>query len=66
MTENEPDFKWHRYKNGSKKPDHGKLLYEVKEPKWFLADPSHRTKVYGGGMYGIVKMTKPMHNGDAE
>jgi hypothetical protein len=46
--------------------DHGKLQHEVEEPKMFLADRSHHTIVYGGGVYSIVKTTKPIHNRDAQ
>jgi hypothetical protein len=37
-AEKEPGFQWPRYKTG---PDKGKLGFDVKEVKTFLADPSH-------------------------
>ena len=41
-----------------KKPDNGKLPLDVPEPQLFLADPSHRKKVYGKYVYKIAKDTK--------
>lgn len=44
--------------NGAYKLDNGKLPLDVPEPKMFLADPSHRKKVYSGYMYKIATDTK--------
>ena len=50
----DPDnFIWPRYQGKTKLKSKGKLPIDIPPPENKLCDPTHRTRIFGGAMYGL-------------
>jgi len=57
---------WPVDKNRRKVKDTGKLPLEINSIDTYLADPSHRRRVYGGQMYKLLPFCKEMKKTDCK